>query len=268
MIDTVTLDRDEKVNNEHSDAIASLVAQIQAIRHRAKSSIIIYASIAGLTLVARFFVMILARHNYFLQVVCIILQCIASLGLTFAAYRVRQRILTLEMQLVGSEDVRALGYVLEANQSYPRDKALLKTLLHLLSQVKASDARHISAGQRSILCSKLDWESASRNYSSLHYNDYKKIAFAILEALEQIGDEQCIPAVKKLIAITRDEELRAAAKTTLPYLLQRAEEQRAAQGLLRPADNTATPDVLLRPAVETADAPDHLLHASTNENSP
>jgi len=82
-------------------------------------------------------------------------------------------------------------------------------------------------------------------------------------------DEKAIPYVEKLAAgegrAAKDSRVREAAEACLPFLRQRAEQERSRQTLLLRAAGVAgaPPDVLLRPASgATETEPQHLLRAS------
>lgn len=103
----------------------------------------------------------------------------------------------------------------------------------------------------------------------------RPLALATLNALEQVGDAEAIPAVEKLtqekvrvglfIFTNIDEQVRAAAQECLPYLYINADQARQTQTLLRPAMNTAeTSESLLRPAMENPQPtdPEQLLRPS------
>ncbi len=74
-----------------------------------------------------------------------------------------------------------------------------------------------------------------------------ELRLSILKALEQIGDARAIPVVEALTAFDRDTPIlvRRAAADCLPFLQERAVEQRQAQTLLRAAaGNTQGTDLL------------------------
>lgn len=92
---------------------------------------------------------------------------------------------------------------------------------------------------------------------------------AVLNALEQVGDAQAIPVVKRLSeagALTPlAMQIRDAARECLQYLEIRAEQAQQAQTLLRPSDidRGSDPNVLLRPAENANQTPpEQLLHSS------
>jgi hypothetical protein len=137
-----------------------------------------------------------------------------------------------------------------------------KALLRLLPQLRAGDADDWTPEQRQALCRIFDTPIS-----------YFELTLAVLKALEQIGDERDLPAVRKLADMKTDGNLwtkpfkvskqeaaerarliRQAAEGCLPYLEIRAEEKKQAQTLLRAseASNTAASETLLRAAEATA----------------
>lgn len=105
-----------------------------------------------------------------------------------------------------------------------------------------------------------------------------QLCLRILRALEQVGGADAVPVVRQLAAKNSvcnpstprkrwKQEIRQAAQECLPFLEQRAEEERLARTLLRAADASATtPDLLLRP-VSTGDhaaLAEQLLRAQRN----
>jgi hypothetical protein len=70
---------------------------------------------------------------------------------------------------------------------------------------------------------------------------------AIVQALGKIGDGQALPVVERLM-LHGSERLKQEAGTILPTLRRRAEEAKAAATLLRPSDDGAGQEVLLRAA--------------------
>jgi hypothetical protein len=101
---------------------------------------------------------------------------------------------------------------------------------------------------------------ALRSYSS-------QLILAILPALEQIGDDQAIPYVERLIPgpvwLADSRNIEQAAQKCLLSLQERSKERQARQALLRATIASALPsDALLRPAQEvSAMEPQQLLRA-------
>lgn len=127
-------------------------------------------------------------------------------------------------------------------------QSLREALKWMLPKLRAGDAALLTPEQRRILLLLLDKPMAD-----------PELTLCILKALEQIGDEQAVPAVQKLIdrlagyTSKRAASLREAAQECLPYLTGHVERTRQAQTLLRPADSSqaVSADVLLRPSLPT-----------------
>lgn len=207
------------------------------------------------------------------------------LGISAGLFWNVRRIANLQKQFAGIEDVQYINNVIDAfgNEWSRPDKAIVETLIKLLCRLQASDARFLTTSNRLVLNIILRSDvfllrnfgisstasTQSPAYSPrnrLKLEDRIRLVLAVVKAMEQVGDETAIAPVRHLTK-SLWKPVREAAQECLPFLYQRANEQRASQGLLRPADNTATPDVLLRPAIETPDPPEQLLRATTNENA-
>jgi len=170
-------------------------------------------------------------------------------------------------KLAEFDDVRAAGFLVEAleyDDKQLRELAAAKLTL-LLPRLKASDAGLLTAEQRACLNRQLAKRDIDREAPLL---------LAMLKALEQVGDERSVPAVRALAEKPGSGEaaarVRAAAREALPAVEQSAERWRNAATLLRPADASAAPDdTLLRPAAgaQTADDAEHLLRPSPEETS-
>ncbi|MCW3100055.1 MAG: hypothetical protein JWL77_5673 [Chthonomonadaceae bacterium] len=159
-------------------------------------------------------------------------------------------------------DPRAVGVlavVAEERDPSVRHSAQ-QALVNLLPRVRASDAAYVDAeGMKALI--------------SLLREEYDPLRLAILQALEQIGDERAIFMVMDLRDsphIHRD--VRQAAAECLPALENRARMARESATLLRassalnPADSSS---VLLRPASAAPAAADNLLHpAGTRSAAP
>ena len=138
-------------------------------------------------------------------------------------------------------------------------------LVRLLPQLKASDAQLLDEEQRSIL------------YKALHSKKhYAALRIAILNALQQVGDEKGLPHVQKLAKgeglTAQEEDILRAAQECLPYLERRVDRLRASQTLLRASSAseamTSSPDMLLRPAMDVGATPsEELLRASDGQET-
>ena len=134
----------------------------------------------------------------------------------------------------------------------------------LLPRLKASDASLLTAEQRQILCKQLTQRMASSSPDFL---------VAILTALEQIGDEDALPAVCRLaesvVATPAGKPVQEAAQNCLHTLQTRAAEQESRQTLLRASSSiTTAPETLLRPAAGGVESdPQQLLRAARRKRS-
>lgn len=155
------------------------------------------------------------------------------------------------------DDVRAVGFLAEALEF--RDKhtrqAAAEALIRLLPRLKASDAHLLNAKQRAILLRTFNRPASSA-----------ALIVAILKAYEQVGDESALEPVRSLLTALNP-RVQEAATECLPFLESRIAQQRASQTLLRASSpiETATPDMLLRPALESGETnPQELLRATTD----
>jgi hypothetical protein len=168
---------------------------------------------------------------------------ITSVAIT-GAFAISPRHKRVIEALAKHDDLRAIGPltdVLVTDDRHLQSRVAVK-LAALLPRLQASDAHLLAPAQHRIL----DRYLRSRKHPAL--------AVAILKAYEQVGDARSLPAVERLAdgrgRGRHDRRLRAAADACLPYLRARAQAERDAQTLLRPASGPgeADPAVLLRPA--------------------
>ncbi len=175
--------------------------------------------------------------------------------------------------ITGMKDPRSLGPILtllmpdrvlgSTEQEYPTTphsdslkRPIVAACKSLLRTVRADHEVLLTREQMRFLLELL---------KAPYYGDVG-LQLAILKALEQIGDETAVPIVAQ-IAETRQwrdvHTVRAAARECLPFLRLRAQQQQAAQTLLRASANSETviPEMLLRPATATSAecAPEQLL---------
>ncbi len=162
----------------------------------------------------------------------------APLGLAILALKSNNKQRSIIKLLVNSEDKNAIAPLIEAlaiggRQDVAVRQTVASGLVHLLLQLRASDAHLLNDKQRTHLRGALSVPD-------------KALTCAILKALEQIGDTRDILAVEKIQS--QDKELMEAAKTCVSFLLARAEQQKVSQTLLRPVKVDLTTSVsLLRP---------------------
>ena len=158
-------------------------------------------------------------------------------------------------------DPRAVGVLAVVAQE--RDAALKhqarQALTNLLPRVKASDAAYIDA------------EGMSALVALLEEVDDDPLVLALLQALEQVGDESAIPGVLALHDSPHvHPKIRQAAAECLPALENRAHLARESATLLRassglnPAEAAA---LLLRPASGTTASTDNLLRPAENRSA-
>ncbi len=140
----------------------------------------------------------------------------------------------------------------EANQQRRRYRRLVKGLL---SQIGPEQAIELSAEQRHALLLLLQ-----------RPEDDVELAVGILDRLEQWGDAQTIPALKRLIReehwYVGSDQVEAAARQCLEEIESRLKQQKQNSALLRPAKSSdaETPKSLLRPAGDRPEAaPEQLL---------
>ena len=155
--------------------------------------------------------------------------------------RVRQR--TAANTLVGFEDSRATGPLIEATMSSDRDASEVsrKALMRLLPTLTVSDADHLDDHQRVLLYGIL----RGRRRGLMPSWNQKEI-LVVLRAIEQVGDESSIAPVERLTS-WKSKELQAAAKNCLVVLRERVDRLRERDTLLRPAQ-IDPPELLVRPA--------------------
>lgn len=162
---------------------------------------------------------------------------------------------------VAAGDVRCINFLAKAAHVDDGDtrKLARSSLKEMLPRLRASDANLISDEGMAALCRLLTWRRLDM-----------KLAIAVMDAFQQVGDQRCIAAVRGMLAPPRPArrilrwidirfgagvqrhlaQVTDAAHECLPFLEQRAELRRQAAMLLQPA--SAPPDIdpgsLLRPA--------------------
>jgi hypothetical protein len=177
---------------------------------------------------------------------------LVNFGLMFNEREEREK---LAKALAKIDEVRAIGPLCETFDPFDswRTEQAEKSLIRLLPLMTASEAAQLTSLQRRLLFAKL-------------HSDNAPLVLAILNSLEQIGDGAALPYVEKLaegngkyLAAT-DGRIWLAAKECLPFLQERAAQERLANTLLRPAEETSHPEILLRPAaLQPETAPQQLL---------
>jgi HEAT repeat protein len=168
--------------------------------------------------------------------------------------------------LAKHEDLRAIGPLADALDIEDGDIRAVcsEALVRLLPRLKSSDSHLLSNDQRENLYLVLKRANLKKD---------SELIIAILQAMQQVGDEAALPHVVQLSQLKNDSEagqrVREAAQACLPYLQERVERARQAGTLLRPADAPSSqPETLLRPAPGAACTdPELLLRPSSLGNS-
>lgn len=178
--------------------------------------------------------------------------------------------------IVRMDDIRSIGPLIDALKlvDLKISFAVIEILIRLFPRLLPSDTHLISAKQRAYLCQILSLPpniitNDAQIPGQTSHNDTTLFRIAILQALSQVGDKNCLQVVRKLaLGPARSESqkrIQVAAQNCLPLLLSRVEQQQSSQTLLRAADpiNCGT-ETLLRPASNTSlTAPEQLLRPSS-----
>lgn len=172
----------------------------------------------------------------------------------------------LARMLAKFDDVQAVGRLAEALEWPDVETRHLaaEALTRLLPRLKASDAALLNPAQRACLYEALTPANVSGN---------AVFQVAILQGLQQIGDADAVPYVQRLANMTPNSASRKwvqeTAQECLPFLLERAEQRRSHQTLLRASAPAGTPsEMLLRPAGGTPETdPQKLLRASSADEA-
>jgi hypothetical protein len=188
------------------------------------------------------------------------------------------------------EDVRSVGPLAEALEFGDREvrAVAVEALIRLLPKLQASDASLLDDVQRGCLRRALSKgahgvyvgftvstpQGGCRRFPRRGaYGFHPELAVAVLQALEQVGDDRDLAAVQSLAdgkgrsgKLTR---VREAAQRCLPYLQQRADERRTRQTLLRASGLSETPaDLLVRPVAYVPGNDLELLRACLQDGTP
>lgn len=172
---------------------------------------------------------------------------------------------SMEMVITGLEDPRFVGAALtmlmpdsmtaesrSRGEAFVAKRNVLRTLERMLPNLRADHRDLLDKRQMRALYALLDF-SAKRDHL---------LTLSILKGLQQIGDEEAIPPVKRLTK-SRNPLVNQAAHECLEYLALRADQKRQEQTLLRASDADAalSPDVLLRPATGDTTPSEQLLRS-------
>jgi hypothetical protein len=215
----------------------ALRREVRALRNRGRMTI------WGAIVLSQIIIVLMSQtpiQPYILRVVNSALPLVAYL-----LYRhIKQRGRDMIAIVARHDDVRAIAPLIEVAHTVDRETGRYAEhrLAKLLTQLKASDAGLLNDHHRR----QLD--------RMLQNGKDPDLTIAILNAYEQIGDKSSLSVVERLAVGRgrgrRDRRIREAAMGCLPYLRARAQAERDAQTLLRPASGPgeADPAVLLRPA--------------------
>jgi hypothetical protein len=170
-------------------------------------------------------------------------------------------------QLASMNHVAAVGILAEALEwpdTSTRESAIA-ALTRLLPQLNVDDAALLDEKQRACLYRMLQLQNAGR---------YSDLMQAILQALEQVGDEAALGYVERLAhsqpTTERQNQVKQAAVHCLPLLEEHIVATRSSRTLLRAsAPERAGAAVLLRPAsMGDTVVPEELLRAADGQNDP
>lgn len=176
------------------------------------------------------------------------------LGAAFAASQTQK---TGAVALAKSEDLRAIPFLIEA-LNFNELRVFWEArdgLIQLLPRMRLEHANLLSQENRKSLYAFLKRKPSRREKNP---SKESELRFAILKALEQVGDETSIEAVQEVIDNPlryNSPQLQEAAADCLAYIRAHLDEVQNAQTLLRASHYTEHQDELLRPACNTDDTP-------------
>lgn len=159
-----------------------------------------------------------------------------------------RRNLTVALEEVTDVSVVPVALTLLQDRTPDITPAVIAFLKRLLPQLHAGDAQTWTPEQYQSLLKLLSAPPKDKKLKDT------ELALSVLKALEQIGDARAIPTVEVLAYSSPHSvppQVQQATVECLPYLRQRAGEQRQAQTLLRPTQPSTTGENLLRPAAQT-----------------
>ncbi len=175
-------------------------------------------------------------------------------GLVIVAWAVapERRYPALNANALDLRDIEALAHALKLPDAEVRGYAAEK-LCPLLDRVMAENAACLAPETRQILCDCLRIERARTDFALL---------IAILSLLTKIGDDEAMPAVRRLataeFCYNAEERTVMAARDCLRVLHGRHVKKRERTTLLRPSASETPTEELLRPA-NASDTPPELL---------
>jgi hypothetical protein len=174
-------------------------------------------------------------------------------------------------ELTRWDDRRAIAPLLSIWEiAGPDRKSLIMSLLtRLLPQLQAGDKLLVPLAQRYTLYTLLNSPIGDQGLvmgqpPPLNRTEIE-FRIAALKALEQIGDAAALPFVMQIAHNSlAPHALRSAAFACLPFLEQRAEQERISSTLLRPSALGVSPDMLLRASSATDEKhPEQLVRGSS-----
>ncbi len=169
-------------------------------------------------------------------------------------------------ELAGVKDIDILIGALPLNMSKSDKGALYVNLVHLLENIKANDSYLLTPEIRRKLHQRI---SVERQGFGL-IPESLPLKLAILKALEQVGDKDDLPVVRRLAEMKartpRQREVRDAAQNCLEYLEIHINDHTEKMSLLRGASpESASTKTLLRPAIINPSTPTDELLRPTDE---
>lgn len=144
-----------------------------------------------------------------------------------------------------SADTRAVGALAQicySAQFLSMTEIAADALLPLLPRVKASDAASFSEEQMQALIGLL----AVRNAYGIDLRQFDGLTFAVLKALEQVGDSRAVEPVRRLTTGANNRRYHKAAQECLGYIEQHGGRRDYHRTLLLPASGVGAQETLLR----------------------
>jgi hypothetical protein len=212
--------------------------------------------------------------------ICFALLGVVGAGVYTQLFRSASRRKRVYMKaLSNGQDVKQISALIHTSRgtSAPVRNLAKRALIDLLPQLRASDADKLSESERGILLRHLainprdlGHREVTEMFSPSAFRREVDLRVSILKAYEQVGGVKELAAVSKLargIPTLQQSpplgEIKRAANACLPYLEQRANDERASRHLLRASGPEAMGNgELLRPVLSvSATGDEELLRA-------